>query len=203
MIIVGLTGVMGSGKTTVLKMFKKLGARILSSDEVVHRLYRDKKLMNKIHRIHRDKSVDVDKVLRLSDTTQRIRLAKKIFSSRKYVRKINSIVHPRVKKEIRVFLRKNRGFLNVVEVPLLFEAHFEDLFDRTVVVAASSGILKKRLSKGGRFSIRDLEERMRWQWPLKKKIARCDFVIDNSKDKKTTYGQVKRLMEVILWKSSK
>ena len=192
MTTVGLTGDLGSGKSTVLGFFGRCGAKILSADAVVHEaLKKNVVLQNKIR-----KAFGVGVFCR--GAIDRRALAWRVFKSAKLLQKLNLLVHPLVKKKIFEFLKKyrrNRGALAVVEVPLLFETGFDRFFDVTVVVAAGEEAIGRRLrhKTGDAF-----KERSRWQMPLKEKIARCDFVIDNSGSRKQTLDQVKNLKKLLI-----
>jgi len=111
------------------------------------------------------------------------------------VRWLNEAIHPLVRREINVFLkraRKKSGVV-VVEAPLLLEAGWAGDFDAAVVVAAGPKAVARR--RRPQFDAAQARQRSRFQWPLKKKIAQCDFVIDNGADKRQTYIQVKRLFD--------
>ena len=194
MISVGLTGGFGTGKTTVLELFRKAGAKVLSSDAIVHdELEKNKTLQKKISKFF-GPGIVCDGLVR------RRRLAQKVFSCRDSLEKLNALVHPIVKKRIYSFFKKFRKRINsivVVEVPLLFETGFNKFFDWTVVVAATPQIQKKRFLKKEQWSLEERKRRMQWQLPLVKKIVRCDFVIDNNGTKKKTICQVKNLMGVL------
>ncbi|HAJ56972.1 MAG TPA: dephospho-CoA kinase [Candidatus Omnitrophica bacterium] len=199
----GLTGGIGTGKTTVCAMFRRLGALTLSSDSIVHEELKNNEALKK-----KITSFFGTDVLGRGGIDRRL-LAKKAFNDPRCLASLNRAVHPVVKKNILAWMarnsKKNKGkdFVCVVEVPLLFETGFNGLFDVTAVVAAAPAIQKKRVLRTGKLSSGDLERRARFQWPLDKKIAACDFVIDNNGTRKKTFNQVKRVMEVLLWKSSK
>lgn len=216
MITVGLTGVFGSGKSTVLSMFKRLGAVTLDSDAIVHEELKCNKALSK-----KIASLFGPDILKGGCVRRRI-LAALVFGNRLDLDRLNRLIHPlvkeRIQKEItRLRLRERSrisakkgaaGAVLVGEVPLLFEAGFNKIFDVTLVVAAGPRVQKERMLKNERFSVQDLKSRMRYQMPLDAKIKACDFVIDNNKEKKQTFTQVKELMESFRkggkkWKSSK
>lgn len=194
MITLGLTGSLGTGKTTTLGYFKKLGASVLNSDTIVHGLYKNKALLRKILRYSR--SLGLLFMAQKNKDARRL-IAKKVFSSKRNVDKINSLIHPLIKSRIVDFLKKNKKPVAVVEVPLLFEAHFQGLFDAVVVVAAPVKTSASRIAKEKRLGANDLKERMRWQLPLEKKIAQCDFIIDNSGTREETFRQARNLMSIL------
>lgn len=195
MIAVGLTGGLGTGKTTVLGMFGGLGAKILSADTLVHReLSVNRGLKRKIRACFGAQVFEKGSI-------SRVRLAKSVFGSVSGVKKINALLHPLVRRRILDWLRhleKKRGsVVAVVEVPLLFEAGFEKFFDVSVVVATSAKVRQARLAMNAGRGPQDLSRRLRWQLPLAQKIARSDFIIDNNRGKKKTLSQVKNLMKIL------
>lgn len=198
---VGLTGGYGTGKTTVLRIFERLGAEVLSSDDVVHHLFRhNRALQIKIRRFFGDKvfaGAEVDRRL----------LGRRVFASPRGLKKLNALVHPLVKREVLSFFkqrpRKGAGTVYVVEVPLLFEAGFDQYFDRTIVVAADLMTARGRLFKRSSMTKADIRRRSIAQWGLLAKIRRCDFVIDNNGTQKETLDQVKRLMKMFTSKEGK
>jgi dephospho-CoA kinase len=196
MIKVALTGAIGSGKTTVLGFFKKCGAAVASSDAWVHQeLVGNVTLRKQLARAFGARVVKNGRV------DKRV-LAGIAFADASGVKRLNALVHPLVKKRLFGFFRKNRRRrCVVVEVPLLFEAKFERYFDVTIGVATDPRQQRRRLERRGREFFSDARRRMRYQLAGGAKISRCDFCIDNSGSKKKTYQMVKKLMEVVLWKS--
>ncbi len=188
---IGLTGGFGTGKTTVLGFFARRGALVASADEMAHEELRGNKCLREdIRRVFGD---GVFVKGRLDARA----LAREAFASRRLAQKLNALVHPLVRRRVKAFLSRGSAGRRVcvVEVPLLFEAGFEDLFDATVVVAASPAAARRRVAGGKRFSSKDWRRRSALQWPLRKKIARGDFIIDNSGTRNRTYNQVKDLMD--------
>ena len=194
MTTIGLTGSLGTGKSTVLGFFERLGALTIDTDKLVHEeLRRNKDLKEKIKNIF---GSDVF----LKGQIERHKLARKVFKSRPAVDKLNALIHPIIKKRIIDFFKKQKGAkVVVVEVPLLFETDFYKLFDVTIGVATDALHQRERL--GAKYETGQTKARIRWQLPLDEKLARCDFVIDNNKNKKETFNQVKLIMEEKKWKS--
>lgn len=150
MLTVALTGGFQTGKTTVLSMFEKCGAKVLSADHVVHReLECNVVLARSIKKTfgpHVFKDGKIDRCL----------LAQRVFSDKKSLEKLNQLVHPYVRKEIISFFqkcyRKHKHNIVVVEVPLLFETGFEKFFDVTAVVFTKARITGERLAKQHAFT---------------------------------------------------
>lgn len=192
MVTIGLTGTLGSGKTAVLEMFKKLGARTLNSDIVAHEELKRNKSLSEI--LRKEFGSSIFEKGRINNK----RLAEMVFFSKENISKLNSLIHPLVKNKIKSFLDKSikahAGQVAVVEVPLLFECGMESLFDVTITVVSESRVLKERVIKSDRFSATDLKIRMRYQFLSLEKEARCNFIIDNSATKAQTFKQVRELM---------
>ena len=191
---IALTGNICCGKTTVLKMFGKLGAETASADRIVEELYKKNKIKQILmknfgKRVFSGKKIDKKKIADI------------IFSSRKERKKLESIVHAFVFREMKKRIaraRKKKKKLFVAEVPLLFESEkdFFSLFDFVCVVSAAKKQQIARARKEG-FSVREIRERMKVQIPLEKKIKRADFVVDNSGSVSETREQVKEVFWIL------
>lgn len=135
---IGLTGMIGAGKSLVLEYFKKLGASIISSDTIVHKLYERVDVIRQINALldtnQKDK-VDIDLIRNMVAKNPQIR------------KRIEHIVHPLVKEEIMHFIHHHHNDIIVCEVPLLFQSGFDALFDLNLAVVCSETIQLERLKK--------------------------------------------------------
>ena len=190
---IGLTGNFGMGKTTVLGMFKKLGAHTFNIDEFVHKILRKATIIHKMSRRLGDEV--------LMKTSSDISINKKkvaaiIFKNPDKRKAIEAIIHPGVLREIKAvrtnILNKEPDAFIVFEVPLLFEAGYETYFDKTIVVHSTRQRAINRLTKKG-FTKDDISKRFRSQLPIYKKKKLADFLIENNGDIKTTSNRVKRI----------
>ena len=190
MFVIGLTGSLATGKSTVAAFFKKNGAKIISADRIAHQLIApngecfDPIIKHFGRGILRQGKID------------RRRLGKAVFNDRRRLKKLEAIIHPAVRKRIRQELdgyqRTNKKI--VLDVPLLFEAGWQRLVDVTVVVAATKETQLKRVSRSG-MSTAEAALRIKAQMPLRKKIRMADFIIDNNGTKKQTEKQVNALCQ--------
>ena len=178
MIIIGVTGSIGTGKTTVSGMFRRMGAVVIDADEISHQLiYPGKPAWKKIV------SVFGKAVLRRDHFIDRKVLGRKVFSDSRLLKKLSGIIHPLVYKEIRGRIakikRSDPSGIVVVDVPLLLESGGRKQVDKVVVVAAPRDVQLSRAC--GKFGIGRSEvlRRIKAQMPLKEKIKAADFVIDN------------------------
>lgn len=198
MLSIGLTGGFGMGKSTVLRLFGRLGAETVDSDEIVHNILQKTATIKKIESLlgesvlkKKGKAISLDKK-RVSDI---------IFNEPEKRVSIEKIIHPKVMREIKSLmkekLRKNPSLTIIFEIPLLFEAGYEKDFDKVVVVFCKRDVAIKRLLKKG-FTREDALRRMLAQMPILRKKASADFVIDNNDGIKKTEDQVKRFLNEML-----
>ncbi len=186
-LLVGLTGGIGCGKSTVLKLFRQLGTETISADEVVHHLLKESKTKQRIRKSFGDKVFDQ------AGEVDRAELAKRIFSSKSERKALESILHPLVFDRVLQKHRQMAGEILIAEIPLLFETGKENLFDKIIVVKAPIHVIKKRLKKRG-MTDKDIEARLKSQLDIKRKLEKADYVIDNSLDLKKTERQVKDIL---------
>lgn len=183
---VAVTGILGSGKTTVSKIFKKMGVTVISCDEIVRKLLEKKEIIEKVRRIFGDTVIKNGKI-------NKKKVREIIFENQEYRKKLENLIHPLVFKKIKETLdrRKKQGII-VLEIPLLFETKSEKLFDKIIVVKAPEEEIKKRLSK--KYSEEEIEKIWESQLPLNYKEKKADYVIDNSGSFSMTEKQVKEIM---------
>lgn len=180
-LIVGLTGTFGSGKSTVGRLFKRLGAvLVIDSDRLVDEAFRTNRLIQK--RIQ-----NLFHLRRL----ERKKIARAVFYDATKRKRLESILHPYVFRRMRSEIQKVKSGVVVLEIPLLFETKSERLCDLTLVVGAEPDTIVKRLS-AKKFSPAEVRARMSAQWPQAKKKHRADFFIHNSGSKTELLRNVKR-----------
>jgi len=191
--IIGITGSFGSGKTTVSRMFKRLGAYVIDADKVCHSLMLpSKKAYKKVLKsfgpgiIKKDKSIDREK------------LAKAVFKKRSKLNLLNKIVHPEAIREIKRLVRlKRKTKAIIIDAALLLETGFHRDMDRLIVVKTKKERYIKRLHQARGMDKKQILQRIRMQAPIKRKLAFADFIIDNSGTKKKTFIQVKKIWKTI------
>ncbi len=159
--IIGLTGPIVSGKSTALMYFKAQGAEVISCDEIVRQLYTRPAVCKRI------KSV--------LGTTDKIKIAELVFKQAAQRKQLEQLLHPLVRREVRTRIRQHTQALVVVEVPLLFEAGWEKLFDLTVCVLADPKTLPARL-KARKLNKAEYRRRLKNQLSPEEKAARADVV---------------------------
>jgi dephospho-CoA kinase len=188
MLLIGLTGNYGMGKSTVLSMFEKLGATILDTDKIVESLLTEKDILKKIRGLLGDKVFDENGSL------NKKKVADLIFKDNKLRYLLENILHPLVFERIQFFLDKinKKDEIILIAVPLLYERGYEERFDMTITVFTKEETALNRLWKEG-ITRENALIRLKAQIPIEEKIKRSDFVIDNDGIIEETMSQVKTI----------
>ena len=175
-LLIGITGGIGSGKTTVTEYYKELGYYVLKADDIAKQvMVEDKTIIANIKKEFGDNCYSNGKL----NTKY---LAEKAFSHPDKVAKLNKIVHPKaiakVKEEAKKLLDKND--IVIVEAAILFEAHWEDIFDYIILIVSDENDRIKRVIERDNTSIKEIKSRMMHQLPDNDKKGKADFVIENN-----------------------
>ena len=201
MVVIGVTGGFGTGKSTVAGMFKRLGAVVLDADVIAHELMEPKQLAwRQIIKAFGSGILNED------ETVNRRQLAAVVFRNAQRRRKLEAILHPKVMREIRRRLhelrRSRRVKAVVLDVPLLVEVGAQRLADAIVVVTALPAVQRQRLQHKYGLSGEELDARIAAQWDLSAKAALADAVVENSGSVNATRTQVTRLWNRLVRSSS-
>lgn len=188
---VGITGGIGSGKTTVCKIFEELGATVLYADDIAKKLMEeDEKLKKEIEKLFGPNAYIEGKLNRkfISDV---------IFSDKEKRKALESVVHPVVVKEIikkfkEISKGKSEDFV-IVEAALIFESGFDKELDYVVVVDADEELKVKRIMERDNCTREEVIKRMKAQMSQSKKRSLADIVIQNDGDIETLRERVKFL----------
>ncbi len=193
MLKIALTGGPGSGKSTVARMFRDLGAHTIDADQVAHEVVAPgRPAWEELRREFSPEYFQEDGAL------DRSKMAELVFGDPEARRKLNAIVHPKVTQEI---IRRLRDLaaqgvrLVMVEVPLLFEVGLEKNYDLVIVVDAGEDEQIERLTARDGRPPGEASGIVQAQWPLAAKKARADFVVDNRTSLEHTREQVKKLWQ--------
>ncbi|HNQ35909.1 MAG TPA: dephospho-CoA kinase [bacterium] len=190
--LIGLTGVFGSGKSTVLRMLKRRGLATVSADALVHRLLRRQAVKAEIRR-------RFGPGVFAGDELDRKQLAALIFADRRRRKELERLLHPLVLEIIlaRAGREAARGKALAAEVPLLFECGWEKYFDRIICVAARPVTIRARLAAAG-WPEAQVRRRLAGQWPLTRKAARSDLVVWNDAGFRKTAAQLEAGLPALL-----
>ncbi len=199
--ILGITGSIGTGKTTVAKIFNRLGAKVIDADNIAHKLLKPKSLVYK----HLVKEFGPG-ILNSNNSINRKALSKKAFSNKSALRKLCNITHPviikKIRKKVASIKRKNPKAIIAIDAPLLFEAKAGKMVDKIIVVATNKRVQIERAAKSLGCSKEEIKDRIKAQLPLKDKFKRTDFIIHNNSSLFDVKLQVKKIWtEVKKWKS--
>lgn len=194
MLLVGLTGGFGSGKSTVASMLEQDGLTVISADSLAREVCEPgTEAFKEIVQTFGQELVAEDGSL------DRKRLGEVVFASSVLLLQLNHIVHPRViareSELVEEFEKSNPHGILVLDVPLLIEAERHHLVDFVVVVNAPAELRFERLKRRfGNLDRAAVEARMKHQLPLEEKVKLADFVIDNGGDLASTREQVTELV---------
>ena len=175
-LVVGLTGGIGTGKSSALKAFSRLGAATISLDQIAKEQARPGRPAYK--RIVKDFG---SCILKGDGQIDRALLGRVIFSDKRAKAGLERATHPLILKEMTRLIGKMKGIV-VVDVPLLFEKKLQKNFDATIVIACKARKQLKRIINRDGVNSREARLRMAAQLPLAKKVSMADLTIHNDKD---------------------
>lgn len=192
--ILGITGSIGSGKTTAARLFGRHWYSRIDADEIGHEIMKKnsaayKKIVQEFGNEILDKNRNID----------RKKLGDMAFSDTKSLKKLNSIMHPRIFNEIKNKIKKIKAKCKnktkiIIDAPLLLETKAKDLVGKVIVVKCD---IRKIFVRNKNFSRHKIEKILKAQMPLNKKLEYADFVIDNNKSLRHLKNQVEKIVEAL------
>ncbi|WP_419211729.1 dephospho-CoA kinase [Maribacter sp. X9] len=189
--IVGLTGGIGSGKSTVGELFKALGVPVYNSDERAKFLMNtSKKLKSRIIQLFGEMAYDDTEL-------NRAFIAKKVFNDTELLARLNAIVHPAVRKDFLKWAKQQETPYVIQETALLFENKLQDFYAKTILVFAPLELRIERLLTRDNSTREQIEARMKNQLDDLAKLELADYSIENI-DLVRTKSKVKNLHQLIL-----
>lgn len=189
MIVIGLTGSIGMGKTTAAKMFAEMGVPIYSADDAVHRLYAGRA------------APLIEKAFPGTVTNgvvDRQKLSAQVLGNAKALKQLEAIVHPLVRQEEAAFMDKaikEKADIVLLDIPLLFETGAEHRVDKIVVVSAPEEIQRQRVLARPEMTIEKLESILARQMPDAQKREKADYIIDTSGSFEATRQQIENILK--------
>jgi len=189
MLVIGLTGGIGMGKSAAADHFARAGVPVFNADACVHRLYEGEAVAAieaAFPGVSRGRSID------------RKLLGEKLAGSQERLRELELIVHPMVVEAEIGFLidQEDRGArLAVLEIPLLFETGADSRVDVTIVLSAPADVQRSRVLARPGMTVDKLEHLLARQLPDADKRARADFVVDSGTSLKHMHGEIDKLIE--------
>lgn len=192
MLVIGVTGGLGTGKSTVVRLFRGLGAHTMDADAIAHQAMEPgTRGWRAIRRAFGTA------VLAPRGRVDRRALSRIVFADHTQLRRLCAIIHPvviaRVRRELAILRRSDPRGIVVIEIPLLVEAGASGWVDRTVVVDATRAQQIARVRRATGWSQRAIQQRLRAQLPQAVKRRLADDVIDNTGTLSLTRRQVRAL----------
>ena len=173
MILVGLTGGIGSGKSTVINYFKELGITCYRADDEAKKLMNsDKGLIKKIKNSFGDS-------IYINSKLDRKKLSAIVFTDKQKLELLNSIVHPYVNRHFENYCKGLEDIYIIKEVAIIFEIGTQNKFDKIILVRAPKEDRVKRIINRDKCNRQDAINRINNQIADYDKIDQCDFIIDN------------------------
>ncbi|MCL0085266.1 dephospho-CoA kinase [Thermodesulfovibrionales bacterium] len=197
MLVVGLTGNYGMGKSRVALMFKEAGSVTIDTDAVVRKLLGEPAVIDEIKGVFGEDIAQENLI-------NKERLADLVFQHPHLRVSLEDILHPEVFKRIDeelAMLSNNTSaavpIVVIIEAPLIFERGYQDRFDKIITVFTSEEVAISRLQKKG-IGEGDVRRRIESQLPIGVKITRSDFTIDNNGDLENTKRQVEAIYQTLV-----
>ena len=193
MLIVGLTGGIGSGKSTVAGMFEDEGAHVIDFDHLARLVVEpDKAAWRDIIDYFGPEIMSSDRTL------NRSALAEIVFSDNKSRKALEGFTHPRIFEErdalIKAIKRKDPFSIVIIDFPLLFELDLNKRFDKVILVYVPRAVQLGRLIKRDGIVKKGVEKRLDAQRPIEEKRSLSDYIIDNEGSLNDTRDQVRKVI---------
>ena len=189
--IIGLTGGIGSGKTTVAGIFQSLGIPVFNADSEALALYsEDAWLLREVTEMFGKE------VLNSDGTLNRMKLASIVFGDEVALNKLNCLVHPRVANRFIQWKNQQRSSIVLRESAILFESGSHSDCDAVIVVSAPEKLRVERVMKRSALTKEEVEARMARQWPQSKVLEQADRIIVND-DRMLVIPQVMEIIDAL------
>lgn len=171
--IIGLTGGIGTGKSSAVEYFIKYGAIVIDADKISKNVTDSKEIIEKIEKEFGKEYINNGKI-------ERKKLRKHVFSNKEELVKLNNITHPVIIEKIKNEIEKNRNKkLVIVDVPLLFETGLEVIVEKVILISAPFEVQLSRIIARDNIDYESALNAIKAQMPLKEKIKKADFIIEN------------------------
>jgi dephospho-CoA kinase len=191
--VIGLTGGIATGKTTVSNYLKELGYSIIDADVIARQVVEPG--TNGLRMIT---DTFGEKVLTSDGQLDRQHLAQLVFTSSEQLQQLNRILQPIIRERIQELISTSKDPVVVIDVPLLYEQHYEDLCDVVMVVSVQPQQQLERLMNRNHLTMDEAKNRVASQMPLSPKERLADVVIDNNGSVEETRQQVKKWLNQVV-----
>lgn len=191
-LLVGITGNMGCGKSTVAKFFEKWGLRVIKADEVGHYTLRREDVMHQVTQLFGND------ILNNKGEISRQRLRHKVIAEKEKLSRLSKLLHPAIEKRMFELLKNNDDKVILIEAALIFESGWDFFMDRIITVYCSEDKQMERIRKNTFLRQEEVNGLLRAQFSQEEKIRRADFVISNEKGLGELEIKAKRILDKIL-----
>jgi len=202
---IGLTGIMGSGKSSVSDLLEAKGAFVVRADELASEVWKEnyenfafvKKEISLLLE-KSGKSEIIPQVFNQGGLNRRL-LGQVIFENENMTQRLNEIIHPQVRHlfQKRVESLNNKPSWIIYDVPLLFETGLNKLMKKNIVVYAPENVAMERASRRTGLSLEEIKKRLKHQISIEKKINMADYVLDNSGELENLPTEVEKLWKFL------
>jgi dephospho-CoA kinase len=173
---IGLSGGIGTGKSTVAKIFAAMNIPVYNADEKAKSFYANPKIAQEIAERFSLK-LDKNKRINLKD------LAAVAFSNKNNLQYLNNLIHPLVTADFEEWCMRQKSPYVLMESAIIYEANLSHLFDRIIIVAASEELVIKRIMERDAMKAEQIQQRKSMQWKQSEKISKADYIIENNAEK--------------------
>lgn len=188
--VIGLTGGIGSGKTTIANYFASMGISVYIADDEAKKVMQSENIVQQIKTTFGD-SIFENEIL------NRAKLAEIVFNNADKLAQLNAIVHPAVKSDFELWLQENKNHDYVIyEAAILFESGRYKECDVIITVTAPEEIRIERVVKRDNTTREQVLSRMKMQWNDEKRISLSNFVINNS-NLKIAKEEVVKILKIL------
>ena len=191
-LVIGLTGSIGTGKSTIANKFRELNIPVIDADVIAREVVEpDTETYRKIVETFGEEILHDDRTL------NRKALGSIVFSDEHKRKQLNAIIHPAIRKEM---LRQRDDWIEkgkeciVLDIPLLYESKLTHFVDKVIVVYVDEDVQLQRIVERDQSSKEEAKRRMARQIPVAEKAKKADAVIDNNGTKEDSYEQLKKIL---------
>ncbi|MFD2939281.1 dephospho-CoA kinase [Flavobacterium notoginsengisoli] len=188
--VIGLTGGIGSGKTTIANYFEEMGVPVYIADNGAKNVMQSEEIIEEVKNAFGQDIFD-------GEVLNRAKLAQIVFNDKEQLAKLNSIVHPAVKKDFESWMQEYKNFDYVVyEAAILFESGRYKECDVIITVTAPEEVRIERVVKRDKTTREQVLSRMKMQWNDEKRISKSNFVINNN-NLKIAKEEVVKILKIL------
>ena len=189
--IIGLTGGIGSGKTTIARLFEAEGIPVYIADDEAKKIMLLPETINKVEEVFGSGVIK-------SNHINRKKLSELVFNDPEKLKLLNAIIHPLVKKHFDDWVIENKKYPFVIkEAAILFESGSYKYCDKVIAVIASEASRIKRVMQRDNVSEKEVLERIQHQWSDAERISKSDFVIKNENlaETKSNFSEILKILK--------